>query len=329
MVAILLYGVVTIAVTVLVFWLFKPVFNSMQDMPAVDYEHELVDPTQPTGPEKKFAFPSVFEKPTVNLSLIVPAYNEENRLPSMMNETLNYLEERKARDPYFTWEIIIVDDGSKDNTANVALSYANDSGVERVRLLKLKRNQGKGGAVQQGMLHARGEYLLFLDADGATNIKDLDRVELQLKAIEQQGLGVSIGSRAHLEGDAVATRTFLRNILMWGFHLLVAVTCVRGIRDTQCGFKLFSRRAAQHIFLNQHLRRWSFDVELLFLARALRIPIVEVPVNWTEVPGSKLDLLESSITMARDLVIIRLAHMLGIWKINTPQPFLHKYQHQF
>jgi dolichyl-phosphate beta-glucosyltransferase len=118
---------------------------------------------------------------------------------------------------------------------------------------------------------------------------------------------------------------------MWGFHFLVSFLCVKGIKDTQCGFKLFTRKSAQQLFPNMHVERWAFDVELLYLyathyeyltlgryaADARKIPMVEVPVNWTEIPGSKLSPLAASIQMAKDLLRIRLAYMLGIWKLNN------------
>jgi len=131
-----------------------------------------------------------------------------------------------------------------------------DYTCEQIRLLKLDVNQGKGGAVQQGMLHARGEYLLMLDADGATRIRDLDKLEEELLQIKNnKGHGVAVGSRAHLQDKAVAVRKWYRNILMYGFHFAVALLCVRHVRDTQCGFKLFTRKTAQILFSTQHLRR--------------------------------------------------------------------------
>ena len=103
---------------------------------------------------------------------------------------------------------------------------------------------------------------------------------------------------------------------MWGFHILVDSLCVRGIADTQCGFKLFTRKTAQLLFPNQHVERWAFDVELLFLAQTLRVPMVEVEVNWTEVPGSTLTPLAASVQMGKDLVRIRSAYLLQIWTID-------------
>jgi len=236
----------------------------------------------------------------------------------MLNETIAYLSDRVQRNKAFTWEIIVCDDGSRDRTSDVALEYSKKYGTDRVRVLQLKQNQGKGGAVQQGMLAARGQYLLMADADAATRISDLESLETRIKEIDKDGRAVAVGSRAHLQDNVVATRKWHRNLMMYVFHFAVAFLCVRGVRDTQCGFKLFTRKAAQWLFINQQLRRWAFDVELLFLARHLNIPIVEVAVNWTEIAGSKLDPIDASLTMARDLVIIRLSYLLRIWRIKSP-----------
>ncbi len=275
-------------------------------------------------------FPSVFDAPSKYLSVIVPAYNEQARLPEMMQSTLSHLAERQKHDPNFTFEIILVDDGSRDRTAEVMLDYTRSHGTDVVRVLKLAPNQGKGGAVQQGMLHARGQYLLMVDADGATQFSDLDRLERDIKSIETAGTGsggsgdgIAVGSRSHLQKNAVATRKWYRNVLMYGFHFAVAfVGGVRNVRDTQCGFKLFTRRTAQLVFASQRIRRWCFDVELLYVAQSQGVPIIECDVNWAEIPGSKLALLDSSLKMARDLIVIRLCYVFGVWKIVKSPPLL-------
>jgi len=159
----------------------------------------------------------------------------------------------------------------------------------------------------------------MVDADGATDIKDLGRLQGAMKEIEKDGLGIVIGSRAHLVDDVVAKRSFLRNILMYGFHALVVIAGVPNIKDTQCGFKLFSRKAAHLLFPNLHIERWAFDVELLYLAQFHKIPVVEAPVNWREIAGSKLSPLASSVQMALDLARIRLRYLFGIWKVQKRQ----------
>jgi len=299
----------------LFYWFSKPVFLSFSQKRATLYTHIFLDETG-----KRNAFPSLFDPASVNISLIAPAYNEEMRLRDMMRDTMSYLNDRHQREPAFTFEVIIVDDGSRDKTTEVGLEFTNLYGANTVRVLRLTENQGKGGAVQQGMLNSRGAYLLMLDSDGATQINDLERLEQDMLKIEKDGLGVVCGSRAHLQANAVAKRKWYRNILMYGFHFAVSLLCVQGIKDTQCGFKLFSRKAAQRLFVSQHLRRWSFDVELLVIARMIRSPITETAVNWSEIPGSKLNLIESSFLMLRDLILIRLCYLFGVWKV-APPPF--------
>lgn len=280
-------------------------------------------------------FPSIFDKPTVSLSVIVPAKDEEKRLSTMLDECIEYLEKMSKDQPGFTYEIIIVDDFSQDETFGLAMNYAERLGNEKMRVLKLMKNRGKGGAVRLGFWAARGEQLLFADADGATKFSDLSKLYKEMKELtsfdaktngnDKQDRGddfiefppaVVVGSRAHLEEESIAKRSFFRTVLMLGFHLLVWLLCVRTIRDTQCGFKLMTRRAVRVLFYNLHVERWAFDVELLYVAERLRIAIREVQVEWHEVDGSKLTPIAASLQMARDLVLIRLKHMLGIWAIR-------------
>mmetsp|Transcript_11078 Transcript_11078/g.17517 ORF Transcript_11078/g.17517 Transcript_11078/m.17517 type:complete len:306 (-) Transcript_11078:55-972(-) len=276
-------------------WFTTPIRQSFTNTPAGEYKHAFVDPSS----GNTTAFPSLFDEPTVKLSIIVPAYNEEERIKKMLDDTLAYL---KTKD--FSAEIIIVDDGSKDKTTAIGLEYSESVGTSNLRVLTLKENQGKGGAVQQGMLHARGELLLMADADAATEIRDLDKllVAMESSRDSKTGHGIVVGSRAHMEEKSVAKRKWYRSVLMYGFHCLVYGLAVKTVRDTQCGFKLFTRPTARVLFTTMNLRRWCFDVELLHIAEKLKMPIREVPVNWQEIPGSKLRLLEASILMGRDLV---------------------------
>ncbi|KAI8360830.1 nucleotide-diphospho-sugar transferase [Blakeslea trispora] len=231
----------------------------------------------------------------------------------MLKETIAYLEELKD----MTFEIIIVDDGSRDKTIDVALKFAKQCPQVDIRVLALDKNRGKGGAVTQGMLAARGEYCLMVDADGATQFSDLGQLLKEMKRIEKNGYGVVIGSRSHLvTTEAVVKRSFIRNFLMRGFHTLVYVLGIRGIEDTQCGFKLFSRKSAQTIFPNMHVERWIFDIECLMIAQLQEMPIAEVQVTWHEIDGSKVNLMVDSIKMAIDLLLIRMNYVLGFWSVK-------------
>ncbi|KAG6527000.1 hypothetical protein ZIOFF_009087 [Zingiber officinale] len=234
--------------------------------------------------------PSIFDQAEKHISLIVPAFNEEHRLSGAFVETINYLQKRASSDKSFSYEVIIVDDGSTDRTSKVAFSFVRKYKIENVRVILLGKNHGKGEAIRKGMLHSRGELLLMLDADGATKINDLEKLESQ--------------------------RKWYRNFLMKGFHLVVLLTAGPGIRDTQCGFKMFTRAAGRRLFTNMRLKRWCFDVELVYLCKHIGIPIIEVSVNWSEIPGSKVR-LTSILHMLFELMLIRLGYGLGIWKIYT------------
>lgn len=264
--------------------------------------------------QERVEFPFNEANGTVSLSVVVPAYNEEERLPVMLDETLEYLEERQREDKTFHYEIIIVDDGSKDKTTQVGLEYGKKFGVDKVKVLTFEKNRGKGGAVRMGVFHSCGKKILFADADGATKFADLNHVEEGLDSFHS-GMAVSVGSRAHLQDDAVATRSFLRNILMYAFHFLVYILAVKGIKDTQCGFKLFTRKAALTLFSSVHVERWAFDVELLYVAQYLGIPIAEKAVNWQEIEGSKMVPVFSWIQMGRDILLIRCRYLIGAWQI--------------
>ncbi|XP_058109690.1 uncharacterized protein LOC131252918 isoform X3 [Magnolia sinica] len=237
-------------------------------------------------------------------------------------------------DPNSLKQVLIVDDGSADRTPKVAFDFVRKYTVDNVRVILLGRNHGKGEAIRKGMLHSRGELLLMLDADGATKVTDLEKLENEICRIAEKELKLRVaapsdsspripeiavaafGSRAHLEKQALATRKWYRNILMKGFHLVVLLTAGPGIRDTQCGFKMFTRAAARELFTNIRLKRWCFDVELVYLCKHLNIPMVEVSVNWSEIPGSKVR-LTSIIHMLFELLLIRVGYGLGMWKIHT------------
>ena len=271
---------------------------------------------------------------TLYLSVIVPAYNEEERLSSMLDDAFEYLQDQS-----FSYEIIVVDDGSLDRTTDVALDYVRKYGSDTIRVITLTKNRGKGGAIRIGMLAARGELCLFADADGATKFADFAKLESYIKTVKakyskQNGdprlnLGqkfnpksspIAIGSRAHLEKDSIAYRSFFRTVLMYGFHFVVWLLTVRKVKDTQCGFKLFPRTIAHILFTHLHVERWAFDVELLVLAEKLNLPIGEIPVRWTEIDGSKLVPFFSWLQMGKDVLLIFLHYCTGAHQYPKP-PF--------
>ncbi|XP_013421087.1 dolichyl-phosphate beta-glucosyltransferase [Lingula anatina] len=272
----------------------------------------------PKKDDSKVLFPSIHDPASVDLSVIVPAYNEEERLPVMLDETLEFLGKRQQTKPSFKYEIIVVDDGSSDKTTEVAMGYCARNGTEKLRVLTLAKNRGKGGAIRLGMLRARGKHLLFADADAATKFSDLEKLENSINSLTKDGseMAVVCGSRAHLQDEAVATRSFFRTILMYGFHILVWFL-VKGIKDTQCGFKLLTRQAAVIIFTNLHVERWAFDVDMLYIANSLNMKISEVAVNWHEVEGSKIIPFWSWLQMAKDLLLIWMRYTMGAWQIDA------------
>jgi len=273
------------------------------------FDQEKYYKTCLSGSDSK-QFPSLSDPATVNLSVIVPAYNEELRLPKMLDECLEFLNKRSS-----SYEVIIVDDGSSDKTSETGLKYTEAWGSDKVRVLTLAKNRGKGGAVRMGMLRARGDNLLFADADGATTFSDLDKVERLLEEISKEEEGVVCGSRAHLEQESIASRTAIRTVLMLGFHACVWLFAVKTVKDTQCGFKLLKRKTALKIFKTLHIERWAFDVEMLKLAEMMNIPIGEISVRWQEIEGSKLNPLFAAIQMFKDIFLLWLRYAIGAWKI--------------
>lgn len=208
-----------------------------------------------------------------------------------------------------------MNDGSKDKTAELIREYSakyHHGQQIVVRGISLIQNQGKGAAVKYGCLFSRGQYVIFVDADGATDINVLEKINQECKKIEtKEGLACAIGSR--YQTDAQADRTPLRRFLAWGMHTLVKFVLRNNIKDTQCGFKIFSREAAKRIFPTQHLERWAFDIEVLMLCGAKGIPVVEIPVIWHEIAGSHLNVIDATITMARDMILIKFLYALRLW----------------
>ncbi|TBU23145.1 glycosyltransferase family 2 protein [Dichomitus squalens] len=272
----------------------------------------------PRKPSARLPLSSIRDSPSVDLTVVIPAYNETARLPEMFSTTLAHLESTRSSRSY---EVLVVDDGSRDGTADLALKLGAQYPQSDVRVVVLEKNVGKGGAVRHGMLHGRGKRLLMVDADGASRFEDLEALWKAMDKISPKGeAAVVVGSRAHLvKTEAVVKRSFIRNVLMYGLHTILRIVGVGHIRDTQCGFKLFSRRAAQQIFPCQHLATWIFDVELLLLAKELRMAVAEVPIEWHEVSGSKLHVFADSLQMLRDLLILRANLLLGRWKVHAPK----------
>ncbi len=230
------------------------------------------------------------------LSVVIPAFDEEARIGDSLTRIRAFLEARP--EPF---EIIVVGDGCRDRTCRVAeacLRGGCDSILER------PLNRGKGRAVAEGVAAARGGLILFSDADLSTPIEEIDKLRLRI----EEGCDIAIGSRALPESDVQVRQRRGRESLGRIFNVLVRLLVLPGIRDTQCGFKLFRREAARDIFPRLRIDGFSFDVEALYLAVRRGWRVAQVPVAWRNSPRSKVRILGSSAAMLRDLLRIRRLH---------------------
>jgi dolichyl-phosphate beta-glucosyltransferase len=233
----------------------------------------------------------------IQLSIVIPAYNEQARLPWTVLETIRWCGTRRL-----DFELIIADDGSRDETLAIARLLGESDA--RIRVLACP-HMGKGAAVRMGMLDAKGHLVLFMDADGATPLGEIPK----LFAAIEEGHDVAIGSRVVQHPGEVEVRTSLhRRLIGRTFAFLVNLLAFEGIKDTQCGFKMFRRDAAAAIFSRQKTVGFAFDVEVLFIARRLSLSVAEIPVNWVAQPGSKVNVVADSIRMLWDICRIRWLH---------------------
>jgi dolichyl-phosphate beta-glucosyltransferase len=228
-------------------------------------------------------------------SVVIPALNEAARLPPHLREVVAYFDGRGE-----SYEVIVVDDGSADATSERARE------VERahpaVRLIRFERNHGKGFAVRAGMATAQGALRLMADADGATPVAEVKRLEAAI----EQGADLAVGSRA-LRDPSVARRLRPhRQLVGTVFNLIVRALGVGGVSDTQCGFKLFRGDVAADLFGTLRTEGFGFDVELLLLAQRRGYRIVEVPINWTDQPGSRVSVAREGPRMLAEVIMTRL-----------------------
>jgi dolichyl-phosphate beta-glucosyltransferase len=227
-------------------------------------------------------------------SIIIPAYNESARVGATVEKVLAHVAQRG-----WDAEIIVVDDGSSDNTVEIIRSYTEKNPC--LQLLQNPGNRGKGYSVRNGMLHARGEVLLFSDADLSSPIEEADK----LFAAIAGGADIAIGSRWLRRDLQTQRQPLYRQVFGRIFNLILRITLGLSFKDTQCGFKAFTRRAAKTIFPRQKIERWGFDPELLYLARKFGFKVVEVPVEWAHSEGTRISPLRDGTRMFGEMLTIR------------------------
>ncbi|MFH1799432.1 MAG: dolichyl-phosphate beta-glucosyltransferase [Candidatus Omnitrophota bacterium] len=233
---------------------------------------------------------------TPHLSVVIPAYNEEKRLPRSLATVMDFLKKQ----PYAS-EIIVSDDGSQDRTVVLAKELLKDFPHQ---VLITPRNCGKGHAVRQGMLAATGAYVLFTDADLSTPIWEVGRFLARL----EKGQDVVIGSRALPGSQVEIHQNLVRETMGKVFNLIAQIWAFQGIHDSQCGFKCFRREAAQKLFGLQKLNGFSFDVEIVYLAQKLGFRLLELPVIWRNSAQSRVQVLRDPLLMFWDVLRIRSLH---------------------
>lgn len=229
------------------------------------------------------------------LSVIIPAYNEAERIVPSIGAIASHI-----CDLGFDWELIIADDGSKD--ATVAL--VEGLGLVNARVLKAPKNGGKGSAVKRGMLAARGKYRLFADADNSTPIEEVSKLLAKIDGSQTPRYDIAIGSRA-AEGAQESNKSLLRRIFSGGLRMMVKHVLGINVRDTQCGFKLYTAEAAVRLHKAQTMMGFSFDLEVLYLAAKYGYKVAEVPVAWVDAPGSKVNPTKEAKRFIKDMAAIK------------------------
>jgi dolichyl-phosphate beta-glucosyltransferase len=236
-------------------------------------------------------------------SFVIPAYNESERLTVSLPKVLDYIHRQRLQA-----EVIVVNDGSGDDTADVVRSFVTTN--PEVRLLENPGNRGKGYSVRNGMLHAHGDVMMFTDADLSSPIYEAGKL---FDAIGQ-GADIAIGSRWLRAELQTERQPWHRQLYGRLFNLGLRIVLGLKYRDTQCGFKAFSRAAAQTIFSRQHIERWGFDPELLFLADKFKLRTVEVPVEWAHDHRSKINPLRDGVKMGVEILGVRWNDLRGIYR---------------
>lgn len=241
-------------------------------------------------------------------SIVVPAYNEGARIGSSLREILRHIQAQKWRA-----EVLLIDDGCRDNTVEIATGLG--AGRPELRIVRNPGNKGKGYAVRNGMLQARGKVLLFTDADLSSPISEAGKLFAALDA----GADVAIGSRWLDPSLQFQRQSVKRQVLSRLYNMFLRAILFFPYRDTQCGFKAFSREAAARIFPLQRINRWGFDPEILYLAHRMHLRVAEVPVAWGHDDGSRLKVWRDGVRMGWDALKIRAFALIGKYRAAKPK----------
>lgn len=239
--------------------------------------------------------------PAPFLSLIIPAYNEEARLPDTLKQVFEFIREQP-----FSSEVVVIENGSQDHTFEIAQEFA--STHPQFRVLR-NAQSGKGRAVRQGMMAAQGEYRFMCDVDFSMPIEEISR----FLPPTLQSYDIAIASR-EAPGAVRYNEPYYRHLIGRIYNGLIRTLALPDLQDTQCGFKCFTKGAAEDLFPRQTLTGWSFDVEILFIAQLLGYRVVELPINWYYHPHSKINVVRDSIKMGIDLLTIRLNDLRGLYR---------------
>ena len=234
----------------------------------------------------------------VEISVVIPVYNEENRIVPTLKKIKDYLEKKS-----YPYEIIVVDDGSKDRTPEIIREIREKD--NRVSLIRFLKNRGKGAVVKEGVLSAKGDYILFTDSDLSTPIEELDKLIFYIK---EKGYDIAIGSRGLPKSKILIHQPWYREKMGKIFNMFVRLLVIPGIYDTQCGFKLFKGKIARRLFCLQRVSNLAFDVEILYLAKRFGYSVKEIPVHWINSSQSKVHLLSDSSRMLITLIKIFFRH---------------------
>ena len=256
---------------------------------AADETEEIVKPLLPEN--KNFIY---------DLSIIIPAYNEEKRLPKTLQNAIKYFSSLNI-----LFEIIVVDDGSHDETSTIAKKHL----LSSHKIIQLSENKGKGFAVKTGVLEAEGRYILFCDADGATPFHQYKKLREAMLFSE-----IAIGSRYKNRKTVQKKQPLYRTIISRIINIIAQIFLIEGISDTQCGFKLFRSDVGKQIFSHQKIERFAFDIEFLMLGKRLGFRITEIAVLWYDQPGTKVNGLKDGIRAFQDFLRIKFYMMFGVYE---------------